>query len=149
MFWDVISLIVLLAIGAGFLQALLSMAGPGRNRRRGRTLDDLRDRGPRSFAESGGQPVATRRPPAPQQLQPEGRMRHPAPARPVRRMHTADEPTAEERPRIAPRPTLRPVLRSGARAGQIRRQLNDPRSVRAAFVLREVLDQPLSLRDRG
>jgi hypothetical protein len=146
MIWDLISLIVLLAIGAGFVQTLLSMTGP---RRRQRTVDDLRDRGPRSFAESGGRPMAARRPTAPAEVPAERRPRRPERMRPQRLIHTADEPTAEERPRLAPRQATRPVPRSGARAGQVRRQLADPRSVRAAFVLREVLERPLGLRDQG
>jgi hypothetical protein len=147
MFWDLISLIVFLAIGAGALRALLSVTGPGRSRRRGKTLDDQRPRSPRAFAESGGQPVVTRRIAVSRELD-EGRTRRPGRVRPERTMHTAEEPTAEERPRIAPRPALRPVSRSGERARQVRGQLNNPRSAREAFVLREALDRPVGLRDR-
>ena len=146
MFWDLVSLIVLLAIAAGAVQALLPRVGP---RRRTWTVGDSRDRSPRSVAENGGQSGAARRRPTLPGIPAEGLPLRPGRVRPVRPMHTAGEPTAEERPRVVPRPAPRPVSRSGARAGHLRRQLADPRSVRAAYVLREVLDQPLGLRDRG
>ncbi len=123
---DIINLVFVLLIAAGVLWQF---------RPAGRRRGALPAPRPTSFSQSGdferpARPAVRRRPPEPEGM-----------------LDRASEPTAEERPR-APRPaTPAPAHPASVRATQIRRQLADRDAVRAAFVLREVLDHPVGMRD--
>ena len=138
MLLDLISLLVVAVIVGGFIAVLRpSMLDPMRRAsERGEPVS------PRSFAQSGGSAPRSPSRPAPVAQVADRPRRAPRP--PI--ADSAAAPTAEERPRM-PRSPMAPVPRSLTPARRIRRQLADPSAVRTALVLREVLDQPVALRD--
>lgn len=122
--WDIISVIVLIAIAWFFLRVQLAdRVETLRGRRRSAS--------PRSLEESGGYQA---------QPPPRSRMQRNAPA---------DPPAPSERPwrqeQRAPAPAAR--RRDTGIGAQVRRQLRSPESAKMAFVMREVLDTPVGMRD--
>jgi hypothetical protein len=165
-FGDVASVIFFLLIVASFLLPRLGRLGQRvvRDTDRGRSLR------PTSLSESGGYERPARQTTASAPLpRGEGFAEEVGTARNVRRAsaglsHELDEsrltreealergpgagarPTAEEQQRRTPRPasSVTPVT---PRSERIRQQFANPQAVQAAFVLREVLDRPVGLRD--
>ena len=122
--WDIVSLIVLVAIAWFFLRVQLAdLVETLRGRRRSVS--------PRSLEASGGYQA---------QPPPLSRMQRNAPA---------DPPAGNERPWRREQPVQAPAgrRRNTGIGTQVRRQLRSPESAKMAFVMREVLDTPIGMRD--
>lgn len=103
--------------------------------------------GPRDLFESGGYEPSREARPDPRGARPDPRAARPDP-REGRRMPPRAEIPSEAARSIRGAPEPQPAVWGTGRVDgrQVRAQLRNPGSVRAAVVLREVLDRPASMR---
>ena len=160
---DIVSIVfVLLILSSLVLPWIRGLVNPGSG-----ANGQVESSGPKSFAESGGYRPVARRPVQGQSpvvagprretefgdldvvLPERGEARLAREEAIERSLPTDLQETAEERTRRRPIAPLIVVTQDAVDAGQVRLQFDNPRAVRNAIIMREVLDRPVGLREEN